>query len=127
MFRDYTIVLWLLKLGSLLNLYFLVNTRPLGSGGAGAYIVLPAQIVRPEAGTNAPPAVPQKRTAILESQRNFISASVVSLGRSSKTQCPVSLSTTTVTSEATSFVCCPRGSPRLFSPPITSTGMVSWC
>ena len=45
MFRDYTIVLWLLKLGSLINLYFLVNTRPLASGGADAYIVLPAQIL----------------------------------------------------------------------------------
>jgi len=37
--------------------------------------------------------------------RNFSSASVVSLGRSSSTQCPVSFSTTTVTSEATNFVC----------------------
>lgn len=45
MFRDYTIVLWLLKLGSLINLYFLVNTRPLASGDADAYIVLPAQIL----------------------------------------------------------------------------------
>ena len=45
MFRDYTIVLWLLKFGSLINLYFLVNTRPLTSGGADAYIVLPAQIL----------------------------------------------------------------------------------
>ena len=45
MFRDYTIVLWLLKLGSLINLYFLVNTRLLASGDADAYIVLPAQIL----------------------------------------------------------------------------------
>jgi hypothetical protein len=45
MFRDYTIVLWLLKLGGLLNLYFLVNTRLLASGDADAYIVLPAQIL----------------------------------------------------------------------------------
>src|SRR5271165_3954535 len=43
MLRDYTIVLWLLKLGSLINLYFLVNTRLLASGDADAYIVLPAQ------------------------------------------------------------------------------------
>ena len=42
--RDYTIVLWLLKLGGLINLYFLVNTRRLASGDADAYIVLPAQI-----------------------------------------------------------------------------------
>jgi len=45
MCRDYTIVLWLLKLGSLINLYFLVNTRPLASGDADAYVVLPAQIL----------------------------------------------------------------------------------
>jgi hypothetical protein len=45
MFRDYTIVLWLLKLGGLINLYFLVNTRLLASGDADAYIVLPAQIL----------------------------------------------------------------------------------
>jgi hypothetical protein len=45
MFRDYTIVLWLLKLGGLLNLYFLVNTRLLASGDADSYIVLPAQIL----------------------------------------------------------------------------------
>ena len=45
MFRDYTIVLWLLKLGTLINLYFLVNTSLLASGDADAYIVLPAQIL----------------------------------------------------------------------------------
>ncbi len=45
MFRDYTIVLWLLKLGSLINLYFLVNTRLVVSGEADPYIVLPAQIL----------------------------------------------------------------------------------
>ncbi len=45
MFRDYTIVLWLLKLGSLINLYFLVKTRLLASGDADAYIVVPAQIL----------------------------------------------------------------------------------
>ena len=45
MFRDYTIVLWLLKLGSLINLYFLVKTRLLASGDTDAYIVLPAQIL----------------------------------------------------------------------------------
>jgi hypothetical protein len=45
MFRDYTIVLWLLKLGSLINLYFLVNTRLLASDDADPYIVLPAQIL----------------------------------------------------------------------------------
>jgi hypothetical protein len=44
MLRDYTTVLWLLKLGSLINLYFLVNTRP-GPGDAYACIVLPAQLL----------------------------------------------------------------------------------
>jgi hypothetical protein len=45
MFRDYTIVLWLLKLGALVNLYFLVSTRVLASGDPDASIVLPAQIL----------------------------------------------------------------------------------
>jgi hypothetical protein len=45
MLRDYTIVLWLLKLGALINLYFLVNTLRLPPAGADAYVVLPAQIL----------------------------------------------------------------------------------
>jgi hypothetical protein len=45
MSRDYTIVLWLLKLGGLINLYFLVNTLLLSPAEANAYIVLPAQIL----------------------------------------------------------------------------------
>src|SRR5215469_16781412 len=45
MFRDYTIVLWLLKLGALVNLYFLVNTLRLPRAEADAYVVLPAQIL----------------------------------------------------------------------------------
>jgi len=45
MLRDYTFVLWLLKLGGLINFYFLVNTRPLPSSDADAYIVVPAQIL----------------------------------------------------------------------------------
>jgi hypothetical protein len=45
MLRDYTIVLWLLKLGALINLYFLVNTLRLLPAGADAYVVLPAQIL----------------------------------------------------------------------------------
>jgi len=45
MFRDYTIVLWLLKLGALVNLYFLVNTLRLPRADADAYVVLPAQIL----------------------------------------------------------------------------------
>jgi len=44
MFRDYTIALWLLKLGSFINLYFLLNTRPFASGEADEYVVLFAQI-----------------------------------------------------------------------------------
>jgi hypothetical protein len=43
--QNYTVVLWLLKLGSLINLYFLVNTRALASGGADVYVILPAQIL----------------------------------------------------------------------------------
>jgi hypothetical protein len=45
MFRDYTIVLWLLKLGGLINLYFLVDTLLLPSGDVDTYVVLPAQIL----------------------------------------------------------------------------------
>jgi hypothetical protein len=45
MFRDFTVVLWLLKLGGLINLYFLVNTLLLASPDADSYITLPAQIL----------------------------------------------------------------------------------
>ena len=41
MFGDYTVWLWLLKLGALLNLYFLVGTAAVN---ADAYVVVPAQI-----------------------------------------------------------------------------------
>jgi hypothetical protein len=44
-FQDYTIALWLLKLGGLINVYFLANTQRLASGDADVYIVLPAQIL----------------------------------------------------------------------------------
>lgn len=44
MVRDYTVFLHLLKFGSLINLYFIVETALLASG-ADAYIVLPAQIL----------------------------------------------------------------------------------
>jgi hypothetical protein len=44
-FRDYTIALWLLKLGGLIDVYFLANTHLLASGDADVYIVLPAQIL----------------------------------------------------------------------------------
>jgi hypothetical protein len=44
MSRDYTVFLWLLKLGFLINLYFIVETALLSSG-ADAYVVLPAQIL----------------------------------------------------------------------------------
>src|SRR5438552_5641392 len=50
--------------------------------------------------------------------RKRVSAAIVSSGRSSRIQCPVSLRTTTVTSEATSFACAPSASPNDFSPPI---------
>lgn len=45
MFGDFTIVLWLLKLGALINLYFLANTCALPSGTTDAHIVIPAQIL----------------------------------------------------------------------------------
>jgi len=45
MLRDYTNALWLLKLGALINLYFLVNTLRLPPTGADACVVLPAQIL----------------------------------------------------------------------------------
>jgi hypothetical protein len=45
MLRDYTVVLWLLKLGTLINLYFLANTMRLPPAEADAYVVLPAQIL----------------------------------------------------------------------------------
>jgi hypothetical protein len=45
MFNDFTIFLWLLKLGALINLYFLANTHALPSGTTDAHIVIPAQIL----------------------------------------------------------------------------------
>jgi hypothetical protein len=45
MFNDFTIFLWLLKLGALINLYFLANTYALPSGATDAHIVIPAQIL----------------------------------------------------------------------------------
>jgi len=75
--------------------------------------------------------VPRRRAvmrqgALCFQRRNFISASVVSCGCSSSTQCPVSFRTTTVTSEATSFNCAPWNSPKDFSPPTVNTGIVSF-
>src|SRR5438874_9916732 len=51
-----------------------------------------------------PPYLPNISAASID-QRNFTSASVVSFGRSSRPQCPVSFSSTTVTSSATNFIC----------------------
>jgi hypothetical protein len=45
MFSDFTIFLWLLKLGALVNLYFLANTCGLSPGTTDAHIVVPAQIL----------------------------------------------------------------------------------
>jgi hypothetical protein len=45
MFRDYTIFLWALKLGGLLNLYLLVKTHLLLSGDTDSHLVIPAQIL----------------------------------------------------------------------------------
>jgi hypothetical protein len=44
MFKDFTIFLWLLKLGALVNLYFLATTYALPWGAADPHIVIPAQI-----------------------------------------------------------------------------------
>jgi hypothetical protein len=43
--HDFTIFLWLLKLGALVNLYFLANTFALRSGEIDLQIVIPAQIL----------------------------------------------------------------------------------
>lgn len=45
MTNDLTIFLWLLKLGALLNVYFLASTLRLGAVGADPHIVIPAQIL----------------------------------------------------------------------------------
>ncbi len=45
MFNDFTIFLWLLKLGALVNLYFLANTYALSSATADAHILAPARIL----------------------------------------------------------------------------------
>ena len=42
---DFTTLLWLLKLGALINLYFLANTFQLPPGAADPHIVIPAQIL----------------------------------------------------------------------------------
>src|SRR5215510_8661414 len=44
MARDYTVSLWLLKLGALVNLYLLAHTPALSAPGVDPYLVLPAQI-----------------------------------------------------------------------------------
>ena len=45
MFNDFTIFLWLLKLGALINLYFLVNTFALSSTVVEAHILISARIL----------------------------------------------------------------------------------
>src|SRR5262245_62298218 len=44
MSRDYTVSLWLLKLGALVNFYFLAHTPAPLAPGVDPYLVLPAQI-----------------------------------------------------------------------------------
>src|SRR5580704_12158477 len=58
--------------------------------------------------------------------RNAISACIVSSGRSSMSQCPVSFKSTVVTVVATSFICWPRIVALAFSPAIDRTGMVNF-
>jgi len=43
--HDFTLFLWLLKLGILLNLYFLAGTLVLGPAGVDLHVVIPAQIL----------------------------------------------------------------------------------
>ena len=45
MFNDFKVFLWLLKLGALVNLYFLANTFAVASGATDPSIVIPAQIL----------------------------------------------------------------------------------
>jgi hypothetical protein len=45
MFNDFTVFLWLLKLGALINLYFLANTFAVASGTTDPNIAIPAQIL----------------------------------------------------------------------------------
>lgn len=45
MFTDYTIFLWVFKLGALVNIYFLINTGGLVADATYASLVLPAQIL----------------------------------------------------------------------------------
>ncbi len=42
MLENYTIFLWLLKLGAVANIYCLVNARGLGGGVTPAHLILPA-------------------------------------------------------------------------------------
>jgi hypothetical protein len=48
--NDFKVFLWLLKLGALVNVYFLANTWMLQSGQADPHIVIPAQILFAVAG-----------------------------------------------------------------------------
>src|ERR1700730_10028224 len=57
--------------------------------------------------------------------RKPLSALIVSSGRSSRIQWPVSSRTTTVTSEAMSFACAPSATPFALAPPIERTGKAS--
>ena len=45
MLRDYRVFLWLLKLGAVLNLYFLMNMSLTASGRADTWLIVPAQIL----------------------------------------------------------------------------------
>ena len=45
MFQDFTIFLWLLKLGALVNLYFLANTVVPPGNAVDPHLLVPAQIL----------------------------------------------------------------------------------
>ena len=61
----------------------------------------------------------------LQAQRNSTSASMVSWGRSSISQCPLPFNSITLRSVATRFICGPRIAALAFSPAIDKTGMVN--
>ena len=45
MFSDFTMFLWLLKLGALVNFYFLANIPGLSPSSTDAHVVIPAHIL----------------------------------------------------------------------------------
>ena len=72
------------------------------------------------------PASGRRRGSPLYLHKNAINASMVSSGRSSMSQCPVSFKSTAVTVAATSFIWGPRIAALAFSPAMDRMGMVNF-